>query len=245
MRWLNRTPAMLTGAIVAMSILLLLVLAGSVALWRYNDGPPLVQGLGTIFGLLGAGMAWPLSALIAAAMLLLLALAGVHTELRTRRRGTALLLGAAALHAAWLFGIRPPGSRTGVFEGQYVYGHLGIRPDLFIPCQDASRPLAAGADLLRGAMEPGMRVMAAVHLPESGWHGSHPRDWPSTDSDIHGTQYWLVRVRGRLVGPGQYGWPPALQYRLKVDSVLSVASKRMFQDECGVDDPPPNWPPSE
>ncbi len=238
MRRLNRLAAGLAGAITAMSILLILILAGSIGLARF-DVHHAAFFLSMVFGAYAAGLAWPLFALVAAAMLALLALAIARREVRTPRRGAAVRLGAIALHAAWLIGIRPPGERTGVFEGGFVYGHYGFRPDYFIPCQDPARPLPPGADLVKGARPADFPLVAAVYLPEDGWHGSHPRNWPSTQSDSHGTQYWLVRVRGTLRGPGQYGRPALMQYRLDVDSVLSVAPRRLFQDECGVDDPPP------
>ena len=245
MRWLNRVAAGLAGAITGMSIFLILILAGSVGLARF-DVRHSAFFPSMVFGGFAAGLAWPLFALVAASMLVLLAPAMVRRELRTPRRGAALLLGATALHAAWLFGIRPPGERTGVFHGGFVYGHYGFRPDYFTPCEDPARPLPRGADLVKGAMEPGAPLLAAaVYLPEDVWHGSHPRNWPPTQSDSHGTRYWLVRVRGTLKGPGQYGRPALMQYRLDVDSVLSVAPRRMFQDECGLYDPPPNWPPRE
>lgn len=237
MRWLKRLPTALTGAIVGMSILLILILTGSVGLGWYPAEHP-VSPFALLIGAYGAGLAWPLSALIVLAMLGLLAVAGVHAPLRTRRRGSALLLGATALHAAWLFGVRPPTSRTGVFHGQLVYGHYGFRPDYLSHCEDPTRPLPRGSDLVKGAMEPGLPVMMAVHVPEDGWHGSHPRDWPDTQSNSHGTRYWLVRVRGRLTGPGQYGRPGLMQYRLDVDSVLRVSPTDTYHDHCGVYDGP-------
>lgn len=243
MRWLNRLAAGLAGAITGMSIFLILILAGSVGLARFDvhHGAFLWAML---FGGHAAGLAWPLFALIAAAMLVLLAIATRRREMRTVRRGAALLLGAVALLAAWRFGIRPPAERTGVFSGTFVYGHLGFRPDYLALCDDPAHPLPRGADLVKGAMEPGEPLLAAaIHVPEEGWHGSHPQDWPSTESDSHGTRYWLVRMRGTLRGPAQYGRPALMQYRLEVDSVVSVGRSRIFQDECGVYDPPPDWPP--
>lgn len=75
--------------------------------------------------------------------------------------------------------------------------------------------------------------------------GSHPRSWLSTRSDSHGVQYWQVLMRGTLIGPGHYGSPPVLHYRLKVDRVVSVLPSRIYQDECGVFDPPAGSPPRE
>ncbi|HEY0016385.1 MAG TPA: hypothetical protein VGC13_08705 [Longimicrobium sp.] len=242
MRWLNRLAAGLAGAITGMSILLVLILAGSVGLaWFDADHGAFPWAL--LLGGFGAGLAWPLFALITAAMLVLLVAAGVRAALRTTRRGSALLLGATALHAAWLFGIRPPAERTGVFTGKFVYGHMGFRPDYLHLCDDPTRPLPRGSDLVKGALPVDFPLLAAIYLPEDGWHGSHPRDWPSTESDSHGTRHWLVRMRGTLKGPGQYGRPGLMPYRLDVDSVVSVGRSRMFQDECGVYDPPPDWLP--
>jgi hypothetical protein len=244
-RWLNLVAALLTAAITAMGILLILVLAGGAVIDREKQIPERIAEVGKIFGFFGAGLAWPLFALVAAAMLGLLALGAVRGELQSPRRGAALMLGAVALHAAWLLGLRPPAARTGEFLGTYVHGSLSLKPDLLIPCQDPAHPLPRGMELPLGPRDPEIPVMAAIRLPDEGWHGSHPRNWPDSWSDVHGTQYWLVRVRGTLIGPGQYGWPPAMHYRLRVDSVLSVRPDRMFQDECGVYDPPPDWPSLE
>jgi hypothetical protein len=234
MRWLNRLAAGLTGSITAMSMLLILILAGSVALALPPSHDLFPWAL--LLGGVGARLVWPLFALIVAAMAALLVAAGVCAELRTPRRGSALLLGVVALHAAWLFGIRPPGVRTGVFEGRFVYGHMGFRPDYLSFCEDPANPLPRGADLVSHVLESEPPPMAAIHVPDAGWHGSHPDRWPFTTSDSHGTQSWLVRVRGKLIGPGQYGVPALMQYRLKVDSVLSVAPLIWRQDECGVYD---------
>ncbi|HYW12179.1 MAG TPA: hypothetical protein VE871_09480, partial [Longimicrobium sp.] len=69
-----------------------------------------------------------------------------------------------------------------------------------------------------------------------GWHGSHPDDWPNTVSDSHGGQYFTLRVRGTLTGPGNYGFPPAFQYRLRVDSILHVAPRHPADDRtCEID----------
>lgn len=244
-RQLNRVAAILTGAIAGMSILLVLVLAGGAAIEGEDQIPEFVYGLGGTFGTWGAGLAWPLFALVAGAMLGLLALGAVRGKLQSPRRGAALLLGAVALNLAWLTGVRPPASRTGEFLGTYVHGWLSVRHDVLIPCQDPAHPWPRGTELPLGPRDTEVPLMAAIHLPEEGWHGSHPRNWPRSWSDIHGTQYWLVRVRGTLVGPGQYGWPPLMHYRLRVDSVLSVRPDRMFQDECGVYDPPADWPPRD
>ncbi|MBW3570837.1 MAG: hypothetical protein KY467_07010 [Gemmatimonadetes bacterium] len=238
MRWLNGLAAVLTGAIYGMSIFLILILAGSIGLAWYDHSEPAYFGA-MLLGGYGAALAWPLFGLIVSAMLVLLALAIPWRELRTPRRGSALLMGAIALHAAWLFGVGPPASRTGVFVGKFVYGHYGFRPDYFIPCEDPGRPLPRGSNLVQGALPGDFPLTAAVNVTEKGWRGSHPRDWPPTQSDSHGTQYWLVRVRGTLQGPGQYGRPALMQYLLKVDTVLSVAPIRPFQDACGVYDPPP------
>jgi hypothetical protein len=244
MPWLNRLAATLTGAIAGMSVLLILILAGSVGLaWFGANDPAFPWAM--IFGGFGAALAWPLSALIAGAMLVLLSIAIVGRGIGTPRRGSALLLGAAALHAAWLFGIRPPGERTGVFQGKFVYGHYGFRPDYLALCQYPDRPLPRGADLVKGALPSDFPVTAAIYLPDEGWRGSHPRKWPDTQSDSHGTQTWLVRVRGTLRGPAQYGRPALMQYRLEVDSVLGVAPSRIFQDECGVDHSPRGRRPQE
>jgi len=237
MRWLNRLATTLTLALTGMSLLLMLILAGAASL-RRDDLPERVEAFGRLFAH-GAGLAWPLFALLAIAMVALLAIAGGRAEVRSRRRGSALLLAAIALHAAWLVGIRPPTSRDGVFLGTFVYGHYGVRPEMLLICADSTGPLPRGPELVLGAEEYELPVTAATHLPDAGWAGSHPRDWPRTYSDSHGAQSWLVRLRGRLTGPGHYGWPPALHYRLEVDSVVSVSVDRPFQDECGVHDPPP------
>jgi hypothetical protein len=244
-RWLNHAATALTAATTAMSILLVLVLAGGGAIEREKQLPELVFTVGAVFGFWGAGLAWPLFALTGAAMLALLGLGALRGELQSPRRGAALLLGAIALHAAWLIGVRPPAVRTGVFTGTYVHGWVSMQPDALLPCQDPAHPWPRGTELPIGPRDRELPLMAAVRLPEEGWHGSHPGNWPPSRSDSHGTQYWLVRVRGTLIGPGQYGWPPAMHYKLRVDSVLDVRPQRMFQDECGVYDPPADWPPRE
>ncbi|HEU4885533.1 MAG TPA: hypothetical protein VFT45_25035 [Longimicrobium sp.] len=238
MRWVNRLAAFLTGAIAGMSIFLILILAGSVGLARFDPEHP-AFGWALLFGAHGAGLAWPLFAFAAASMLGLLALGIVRREMWTARRGVVVVLGVLALSAGWRFGIRPPGGRTGVFQGKFVHGHYEFRPDYLALCQDPGRPLPRGADLVQGALPSDFPVAAAVYVPEQGWSGSHPRNWPSTRSDSHGTLYWQVRLRGTLKGPGQYGRPALMPYRLEVDSVLSVAPSRIFQDECGVDHSPP------
>jgi hypothetical protein len=126
-----------------------------------------------------------------------------------------------------------------VFHGEFVYGHQGFRPDYLRPCQDPRRPLSRGADLVGGALPHDFPVLAAVDVPRDGWHGSHPRNWPPTQSDGHGVQSWRVRVRGTLTGPGQYGRPALMHYRLEIDSVLAVAPDERPVDECGVPRPPP------
>lgn len=242
MHRLNRLAAILRWTMLTLTVALIVVLVCSTALaWRrpYPDGP---AGVAFLIGLFGPGIVWPACVLIAGAGVGALGLAAARPELRTRGTGAAVLLAIVGLHAAWVAGVRPPVSRTGVFAGEFVYGHMGFRPDFFVPCQEPARPLPRGADLLKGAMEPGMPILAAVDVPERGWHGAHPRRWPATESDSHGTRHWLVRVRGRLTGPAQYGTPALMQYRLDVDTVLEVSPKRTFQDECGVYDPPPGPP---
>jgi hypothetical protein len=129
MRWLNRLAATLTAGITGMSIFLILILAGSVGLRRLDVTHDAFHAA-MVFGGYSAGLAWPLFAATVAAMLVLVALGLARRELRTQRRGPALLLGAIALHAAWLFDIRPPAGRTGVFEGEFVYGALWVPPRL-------------------------------------------------------------------------------------------------------------------
>jgi hypothetical protein len=122
------------------------------------------------------------------------------------RRGTALAIGTVAWAAAWSTGIRPPASRTGA--------RLGF------DARDG------------GELSP----MADVRLPRSGWNGVQPARWPGTYTDFHHTRSYLLRVRGRLTGPGHYGWPPVMQYRLRVDSILEViprpAGPEAFQTLC-------------
>ncbi len=240
-RWLNRLAAVLTAAITATSMLLILVLAGGAVLDRVEQRQGFWAGFGMTFGFWGAGLAWPLFALVAGTMLALLALGAARTELQSARRRTALILGAVVLHGAWDRGLRPPAARMGEFLGTYVHGSVSVAPDMLIPCLDPADPLPRGMELSLSPRDTEVPVLAAIDLPDEGWHGSHPRNWPDSWSDSHGSQYWLVRVRGTLVGPGHYGRPPAMHYRLRVDSVLSVGPTRMFQDECGVYDPPPDW----
>lgn len=224
----RRVAAFLVICIEALSLLLMLVLAGSAALVLREGSPQWVEGFGTIFGGLGAGLAWPVFALLTAALAGAGLVAALRPDLRSGRRAFAVALGAAAWIAAVVEGVRPPVARTGVFAGELVYGTL-IHPDAFVPCVDPARPLPRGVELGFGRVQD-IPLWALVHVPDEGWHGSHPRDWPSTTSNSHGGRYFTLRVRGTLTGPGNYGFPPAFQYRLRIDSILYVAPRHPADD---------------
>jgi hypothetical protein len=224
----RRVATGLTLAIAVLSLVLILVLAGSAALALDEPGPERYMGFGYIFGGYGAGLAWPAFALLSVALAGAGLVAALRPDLRSGRRAAAVALGAAAWIAAAAEGVRPPTSRTGVFTGELVYG-TNMHPDLFVPCRDPARPLPRGAELGVGRAQQ-MPLMALVRIPEKGWHGSHPRDWPSTGSDSHGGLYFTLRVRGTLTGPGNYGIPPAYQYRLRVDSILHAAPRHPADD---------------
>jgi hypothetical protein len=238
MRWRNRLAAGLAGTLAAASIVLVLILAGTASVVSEGLSGRLGE-IGRMFAF-GIGFAWPLFVYIACAMPGLLLLAGLRRELRNRKRIAAILLGIIALGTAWTMGMRPPASREGVFRGKFVYGSLGISPELVLLCEDSSGALPRTPRVLMGDQPAELPPLAAVRVPKKGWAGSHPRDWPQTRSDVHGAEYWQVRLRGRLIGPGHYGWPPGLHYRLVVDSVVSVLPDRHDQDACGVHRPPPD-----
>jgi hypothetical protein len=224
----RRVAAFLVLAIEALSLLLMLVLAGSALLGLRERIPKWVEGFARTFGGLGTGLVWPLFALLSVALAGAVLVAALRPDLRSGRRAFTVALGVAAWIAAVVDGVRPPMSRTGVFTGEYAYS-TAMHPDLFIPCRDPARPLSRGAGLGLRHIQDGP-LMAVVQVPGRGWHGSHPGNWPSTTSDSHGGLYFTVRVRGTLTGPGNYGFPPAFPYRLRIDSVLHVAPRHPADD---------------
>lgn len=224
----RRAATVLSNILVALSVVLTLVLAGSAALRPRGQAPPWLEKFGHVFGGYGAGLAWPVFGLLTLALACAALVLALRPDLRGRRRAFTLALGAAAWIAAAVMGVRPPTSRTGVFAGELVYGTV-MHPDLFVPCTDPARPLPRGPALGLGRVQP-VPLLALVHVPEGGWNGSHPRDWPSTVSDSHGGLYFSVRVRGTLTGPGNYGMPAAYEYRLRIDSVLHVVPRHPADD---------------
>jgi hypothetical protein len=227
----RRVATGLVTAIAALGLMLILVLAGSAALVRDAQDPE-ITGFGYTFGGYGAGLAWPIFALLSAALPGAALVAALRPDLRSGRRALAVAMGAAAWIAAAVEGVRPPTSRTGVFTGGYVHG-TPLHPDAFIPCMDPARPLPRGVELGFGRVQD-LPLWALVRVPEKGWHGSHPGDWPNTVSDSHGGLYFTVRVRGTLTGPGNYGIPAGFQYRLRIDSVLYTQPRHMGDDPaCG------------
>jgi hypothetical protein len=224
----RKVASFLVIAIEALSLVLMLVLAGSAALVLRDRVPKWVEGFGNIFGGLGAGLAWPVFALLSVALAGALLVAALRPDLRSGRRAFAVVLGAAAWIAAVVEGVRPPTSRTGVFTGELVYRTL-LHADAFIPCIDPARPLPRGVELGFGRVQD-IPLWALVRIPDEGWHGSHPRDWPHTVSNSHGGLYFTLRVRGTLTGPGNYGFPPGFQYRLRIDSILHVAPQHPADD---------------
>jgi hypothetical protein len=214
----RRVAAALTLTIAVLGLVLILVLAGSAALVRDAPGPERFTGFAHTFGGYGAGLAWPAFALLSVALAGALLVAALRPDLRSGPRAFAVALGAAAWIAAAVEGVRPPTSRTGVFTGSLVYGTV-LHPDAFVPCIDPARPLPRGVELGFGRVQD-LPLWALVRVPEKGWHGSHPGDWPHRPSDSHGGLYFTVRVRGTLTGPGNYGTPAGFQYRLRIDSVL-------------------------
>lgn len=200
------------------SLLLIAILVAGVILDSYRRYPEPVEGVAWML-FHAAGMAWPLVVLLGCALAAALLLA-TRPRFRTRWLWPGCVLAGGALLTAWSMGVRMPVTRTGVFAGRYVHHPVCCRDlDLFLP--DDSLPRGAQIGLVAHQRQ-GTPVMAAVRVPESGWHGNHPDQWKIDYSDSHGATYFCLRVRGRLTGPGQYGWPPAFQYRLRVDSVVSV-----------------------
>jgi hypothetical protein len=226
----RRVATGLTLTIAALGLVLILVLAGTAALELDAPGPERFTGFGYTFGGYAAGLAWPVLALLSAALAGAALVAALRPDLRSGRRAVAVALGAAAWIAAAVEGVRPPTSRTGVFTGGYVHG-TPLHPDAFIPCTDSARPLPRGVELGFGRVQD-LPLWALVRVPEKGWHGSHPGDWPHGTSDSHGGLYFTIRVRGTLTGPGNYGIPAGFQYRLRIDSVLSTRPRRAGHPPC-------------
>lgn len=221
---IRRAADVLTVAIEALGLLLMLILAGSAALPYLDTLPGVVDGFARVFGGWGVWLAWPLLALLCVSVASVIGAAAIWPRLRSGRRTVAVVLGASACVAAVVEGVRPPVSRTGVFTGGFVYGTV-MHPDIFIPCSDTAPSLPRGGGLGFEQIQE-LPLMALIRVPERGWHGSHPRDWPHTVSDSHGGLYYTIRVRGTLTGPGNYGSPPAIQYRMRIDSVLSTTPRR-------------------
>lgn len=229
----RRVATFLVVTIDALSLVLVLVLAGSAALVLRGEVPEQVEGFAHTFGGYGAGLAWPVLALLSFALAGAGLVAALRPDLRSGRRAITLALGAAAWTAAVVQGVRPPASRSGVFTGELVYG-TPLHPDAFIPCRDPARPLPRGVELGFGRIQD-IPIWALVRIPGQGWHGNHPRDWPNSVSDSHGGLYFTLRVRGTLTGPGNYGFPPAFQYRLRIDSILQVEPRHPADDRpCDV-----------
>ena len=211
-----------------LSLLVLATLVGAVLMEAYTRISSPLQGLAFLL-LHGAGLVVPVAVLlivlVAAASLLWFA----QPSLRSWSLALGCALAVAALFGSWHQGIRLPQARTGEFAGRYILNPLCCRSDIFVPIQDPNHPLPRGAEL--GApFEQDVPILAAVRVPKRGWYGSHPSQWTATYSDSHGAQSFCIRIRGRLTGPGQYGWPPALQYRLSIDSVIDIAPRRSGED---------------
>jgi hypothetical protein len=211
-----------------LSLLALATLLGSVLMEAYTRISSPLQGLAFLL-LHGAGLVVPVAVLlivlVAAASLLLL----TQPSLRSVSLMLGCALAVATVFGLWHKGVRLPQVRTGEFAGRYILNPLCCKSDIFIPSQDPNHPLSRGAEL--GApFEQNVPILAAVRVPRHGWYGSHPSQWPATYSDSHGAQSFCIRVRGRLTGPGQYGWPPVLQYRLSIDSVIATAPRLSRED---------------
>lgn len=223
------STSFLTWLLASLSAGLLLVLAASLVLRQPGQAPPIVEDTAMLL-LHAAAAVWPATLLLAICWGVAVLLAILRPELR--RWPWFILLGTCAvtLAALWTSGVRPPTSRVGVFVGMYVQHPLCCRTDIFIPAPTANRPLSRGADLW--GLPDDLPPIATVRAPESGWGGNHPDSWPSLPSDSHGAQYFCVRMRGTLMGPGQYGRPPVLQYRFAVDTVLAVRPQLPSGFEC-------------
>lgn len=225
----RRLASILTWIIAPLSLFLLLVVVPAL-LAQAPGASDFVRNLADS-ATLGAGRVWAASVLVAIALTIQSGLMVLWSSLRSWGRATVLALGALAIGATWAAGVRPPTTREGVFRGTYAVHPLDFSADMFFPCEDPAKPLPRGAQLGWAGSRDTFLVVA-VRPPGRGWHGSHPSDWPDTYSDVHGVKYYLVQLRGRLTGPGQYGWPPAAQYKLKVDSVVSMRPRSRRQREC-------------
>jgi hypothetical protein len=211
-----------------LSLLALATLLGSVLMEAYTRISSPLQGLAFLL-LHGAGLIVPIAVLLivllAAASFILFA----QPSLRSCPLALGCALAVATLFGIWHRGVPLPQTRTGEFSGRYILNPLCCRSDIFVPNQDPNDPLSRGAEL--GApFDQDVPILAAVRVPKHGWYGSHPSQWPATYSDSHGAQSFCILVRGRLTGPGQYGWPPVLQYRLSIDSVIGTAPRLSGED---------------
>ncbi len=216
--------------VAALSTCLAAILSGSWLMESYDRISSRLQGLGYLL-MHGAGLALALAVLLLIALAASLLLMIVRPALRSRRLTVTCVFGCGVLLWAWTAGVRLPQVHTGEFTGRYVLHPLCCRSDIFIPTGNLVHRLRRGAALGQPQeWRTEVPIIAAVSRPRRGWRGGAPESWPATYSDSHGAQSFCVRVRGRLTGPGQYGWPPVLQYRLRVDSVVRTAARLPGED---------------
>jgi len=193
----QRTLRRLVSCLIAgLSLGLIAVLAAAAVTLSGENAPEFVRRVAFLF-LHGAGLAWPIAATLGVAVAALGVWLLVRPTARHRSPAVALVLAVVALCTAWMMGVRAPGTRSGVFAGRYVHHPLCCKSDLFIPNEDPNSPLPIGADLTNIYEGPdSLPRMAAVWVPKTGWHGSHPEEWPAGYSDSPGAQYFCVRLRG-------------------------------------------------
>jgi hypothetical protein len=208
-----------------LSAVLILILLGSAALQGVDTVPNRFVASALALGLYATSAAWPV--FVTLIVVLVTATTFEITRVKIERwRWMIIVIGAATVVWAWSEGIRRPLTHEGIFVGEYILSPLNFEPDLFLPCEEGKYGLPRGAELGHGALG-GIEVpiMAAVDVPNSGWHGVRPTEWPDTFSDSHGAQYFFVRMKGKMIGPGNYGSPPYAHYKFQVDSVLSTSPR--------------------
>jgi hypothetical protein len=204
-----------------------LVLAGGLLFRASNPGS---RSFGALDLLYGVGLVFPLATAVAVGLAASLAVAAR----RGGRGGPAPLawgIAVAVLALAWAAGVRVPHSRSGEWIGLYVRDPVCCRFDIFVPEKRDRGSLPRGSDFAdtRDATEG----ILFVSISNRRWAGPPLNGWPSTVSDSHGARSYCVRVVGRLTGPGQYGWPPVAEYRLRIDSVIAVTRVPPQRWDCG------------
>lgn len=215
--------------LIVLSCGLAVVLVGGLL---FRESAPSSRFFGVVTLLYGAGLAFPLSGLIAFGLIGSLTLAAGGWG-----RGGLVFLGwgiaVAVLVLAWAAGVRVPHSRSGEWVGLFERDPLCCQFSIFIPEPRQGGSLRKGSDF--GDTRDATGGVPFVAITSRRWAGPPLNAWPPTVSDSHGARSYCVRVAGKLTGPGQYGWPPVAEYRLRVDSVITVTRVSSPGWKCGDD----------